>query len=160
MRPPDPFSIPRIASDSNPLAERGEPAPMSSPTRRVSRRVREVLAHRPSIRIGHAGRARGDRRSRRPSAIGSIARPAPIEPRCYVTIRVGGALAGVVTLSETGGREVRVQASWGAQDSRESVSATHRTERDALAHANELLEVLVAGEDPRQRTAAPLAQPS
>lgn len=149
MRPPGPFSTHRIARDSNPLARRDEPPVRSSP-RRVSSRVRNVLAHRSSLLTGHAGADLRDHPSRRPSASAAATRPAPIEPRRYVTTRVGGTLGGVVTLSETDGQEVRVQASWGERDSLESVSVTHASERDALLHANELVEALVAGQEPRQ----------
>jgi hypothetical protein len=111
---------------------------------RMTRQVRDVLAQRASLLIGQArplklaGERSSDRRATVSARVGGR----------YVTIRVGGALGGVVMLSETAGDAVRVEASWGAGSPSERVFVTHESEREALSHANKLVETLIAGREP------------
>jgi hypothetical protein len=96
---------------------------MSTNQRRLTLRVRDLLAQRAALKTALV---RTVSRADHPTA--RLTKPAR-EPRTgrgpYVTMRVGGGLDGVVTLTATAAPHVvLVEATWGDRYPRESISAT------------------------------------
>lgn len=67
----------------------------------------------------------------------------------YITMRVGGPLDGVVTMTATGTAGlVRIEAAWGDCQARERLRLTRIGEREARTLADACAEQLAAGCEP------------
>ena len=114
------------------IAERG------SSERRLAFRVRGLLA----LRQGPGPR------SRAPATVLTSPGAGRPEPSSSATIRVGGPLDGVVTITAMDSPRVVVEAAWGGGDRRDRISVTRPSEREALTLADSWVNQLIDGHAP------------
>jgi hypothetical protein len=111
----------------------------------VSLRVRKLLLHR-----GHGGRSRLAR-AVIPRLAGGPSRCEGRPPGPYVTIRVGGSLDAIVTLTAKTPPSVLVQATWAdGGGARGAISVIRPSEAEALFVANVWTDQLADGHEPPQ----------
>ena len=110
---------------------------MSVSVARLTRRVRLLLAD------GGRGHARSRRRA------WAVTRgESTLAPRPYITIRAGGPLQGVLTMTAIDPPLVVVEACWDGLDGRARISATRLGEGEALALVDLWTNQLIDGREP------------